>query len=96
MTDAERRHQRALAQVMWGGFWFCPTTHRIIESLPGDDKAICHCGRSNPKVRTEYTERTGTHIVRFLEAATVDEYITQREADETRLNARLDKLGAPE
>lgn len=37
--------------------------------------------RSNPKVPTEATERTGTHVVRFLEPATIDAYMDQREAE---------------
>jgi len=62
---------------MWGGFYRCPTTGRILEQLPGDDKVLCNCGHSNPNVPQEQTERTGVHIVRFLHAATVDEYLAQ-------------------
>jgi hypothetical protein len=68
--------ERALA--MWGGFYRCPTTQRIITALPGDDKALCSCGCSNPRVPEERTEHTGVHIVRHLTPATVDEYLAQR------------------
>ena len=73
--------EKALAEAMWGGFVRCPTTNRIIEYLSGDDKVLCRCGRSNPRVPAELTERTGTHIVRFLEAASVDDYLAKRDAD---------------
>lgn len=72
--------ERALALVMWGGFYRCPTTGRVLEALPGDDKVLCGCRRSNPAVPTEETARTCTHIIRFLRAATVDEYLDQRAA----------------
>lgn len=74
----ERRHLVERAKIFWGAFYRCPTTNRIIECLPGDDKAICGCRKSNPNVPTECTERTGVHIVRFLTPATADEYVAQR------------------
>lgn len=79
--DLPRRTRERLAEMMWGGFYRCPTTGRIIEGLTGDDKALCNCGKSNPKVPDEMTERTGTHIVRFLEKVTAAEYIDQRDRD---------------
>jgi hypothetical protein len=66
---------------MFGGFVRCPTTGRIIEFLEGDDKALCNCRTSNPKVPVERTEETGVHIVRFLERATALEYVNQRERE---------------
>lgn len=80
MDMAERRHQRVLALAMWDGFFRCPTTGKILEALPGDDKVLCSCGVSNPAVPQEMTHRTGVHIRRFLQAATVDEYLDQKAA----------------
>ena len=76
--------ERAIAKVMWGGFYRCPTTGRIIEALEGDDKVVCNCRRSNPRVLAERTEQTGTHIIRFLDEASVDDYLAQREAERTQ------------
>jgi hypothetical protein len=70
-----------LAQRLWGAFVKCPTTSRILEVLAGDDKVMCNCGRSNPAVPQEQTEQTGTHIVRFLQRVSVDEYLEQREKE---------------
>lgn len=75
MNDYE--HKVALAKSLWN-FYRCPTTGRVLEALPWDDKVMCNCGVSNPKVRTEQTERTGVHIVRFLATATAEEYVTER------------------
>lgn len=78
MTADERRQKIRFAEVMFAGFYRCPTTRRIIEALPGDDKALCNCGRSNPKVPQEQTHRTGVHIVRFLDRATATEYVDEK------------------
>lgn len=72
----------ARAEALWGGFYRCPTTGRIIEAVPGDDKAVCRCGRSNPRVPDERTERTGCHIVRFMDRATAAEYVDERWPEE--------------
>mgnify|MGYP001569452356 CR=1 FL=1 len=77
----EREARRLNAHLMWAGFYRCPTTGRIIEAMSGDDKVLWRCQRSNPLVPAERTAQTGTHIVRFLEAATVDEYLDQQDAD---------------
>ena len=79
-SNVDRQYQRRIAEAMWGGFFHCPTTGRILEQLPGDDKVMCNCGKSNPKVLQESTEQTGVHIVKFLKPATVDEYLDQEEA----------------
>ena len=73
--------ERALCAHLWGEFVKCPTTGRVLEVLRGDDKALCGCGRSNPAHPGERTERTHTHVVRFCEAATGDEYLAQRDRD---------------
>lgn len=78
---AQRRVDYKVAEAMWGGFIKCPTTGRIREVLPGDDKALCNCRTSNPRVPEERTAETGVHIARFCEQATVDEYLDQRERD---------------
>ena len=70
--------RRELALILWGGFFRCPTTGRILERLKGDDKILCNCRTSNPEVPQERTEETGVHIVRFLRPATVDEYLIER------------------
>lgn len=80
-NDLDYQVRRGVALAFWGGFYRCPTTGRIIEALRGDDKALCNCRTSNPAVPTEATHRTGTHIVRFLEQATVDDYLAQRDRD---------------
>jgi hypothetical protein len=77
---AERDARIAVLEVLYGGFYYCPTTGRIIEALAGDDKALCGCGVSNPKVPTEQTPLTGVHIVRFLRPATAAAYVAQEEA----------------
>lgn len=82
MTEREILRSRALA--MWGGFYRCPTTGHVLEQLPGDDKVICGCGRSNPRVPAEHTEQTGVHIVRSLETASVDAYLDQEEERRAR------------
>lgn len=60
-------------------FWRCPTTGRVVDGIPGDDKVLCGCRRSNPKVPRERTEWTGVHIKRFLEPATVADWRAQNE-----------------
>lgn len=77
------RDNQVSAMFLFGDrLYRCPNTGRIIDALPHDDKAICRCGRSNPFCPQEQTERTGTHIIRFLQSATIDEYLDQREADD--------------
>ena len=64
--------------------WRCPTTGRVIEGLLGDDKVLCRCGRSNPAVPTERTERTGVHVKRFLAPATEAEWLAQIDRETRR------------
>lgn len=77
MTARELKIARA--RLFYGGFYKCPTTGRIIEGLRGDDKVLCACRRSNPRVPQERTEQTGVHIVRFLDLATAEDYVDQEE-----------------
>ncbi len=67
---------REFAAMLWD-FCKCPTTGKVLEVLKGDDKVICNCGQSGPREPKGYTERSSTHIVRFCERATVDEYVKQ-------------------
>lgn len=77
-----REQQREYVRVFFGDRLFrCPTTGRVVEGFEGDDKLLCRCGRSNPRIPDERTEQTGTHIVRFLDRATPDEYLDQIAAD---------------
>src|SRR5256885_17215902 len=68
--EALRTHRRVVALALYGadGFYRCPSTGWIIGALPGDDKVICACRRSNPACPAEGAERTGTHVRRYLEA----------------------------
>ena len=83
-----RSIRRTLARIMYGGFYKCPNTGRVLGMLPGDDKVLCPCGRSNPKVPGESTARTGTHLVRFIDVAKADAFLDQCEADDAAWKAR--------
>lgn len=87
MTDREYRIVMAIAT--WGGFYYCPTLGHIIEALPGDDKVLCTCRRSNPKCPAERTEQTGVHVVRFLRPATAEAFVDQEE--QRRVELRRDR-----
>lgn len=80
MEQRLRRAKIAHAQILWGGFYICPTTGKIREALHGDDKVLCQCRRSNPAVPAEETERTGVHIIRFLEPSTAEAFVDQEDA----------------
>lgn len=56
-------------------FYICPTTGKAVDSLRGDDKVLCNCGKSNPKAPWEETHKTGTHVVKFLEKSNVDQWV---------------------
>jgi len=77
MTSSQRRiFLEAIAE-----FFRCPNTGKVIEGMPHDDKVICYCGRSNPKVQ-EAVQGVVHHIKRFLEPASVDEYLAQEDGRE--------------
>ena len=78
MTDNEKEVARARA--LWDGFYYCPTSSRVLEALKGDDKVLCRCGKSNPKAPEEHTEQTGVHIRRFLRPATAEAFVAQENA----------------
>jgi CDGSH-type Zn-finger protein len=71
----------ANAEALYGGFYRCPTTGRVVECVAGDDKVICGCGKSNPRCLHERTEQTATHVVRFLDSATSAEWVAQQYPD---------------
>jgi len=52
----------------------CPNAGVVIEAMRGDDKALCGCGKANPKCPRE---APGHHVVAFLEPATIEEYEAQ-------------------
>lgn len=78
--EAWIRRRAWIAGGFYGGFYLCPTTGRVLAALQGDDKVLCGCGKSNPKVWQERTEQTGVHIVRFLTPTTAEAFAIQ-EAD---------------
>jgi hypothetical protein len=49
-------------------FYRCPTDGHILVLSPGDDKAMCNCGKRNPKVPTELR---GLHVVKTGEGRSV-------------------------
>ncbi len=71
--------RRALAEAL-ADFYRCPTTGRIIDGMKGDDKVLCGCGKTNPRVAERgHREAPGVHIKAYLQTATVDEWIKQEE-----------------
>ena len=87
-----RTNRRKLAEVMYGGFYRCPNSDRVLGVLPGDDKVLCPCRQSNPAVPQESTERTGTHIVRFLDPASVEAFLDYEEQRSAAYEARIRRL----
>lgn len=79
MEPSERQAEIMVAEAMWGGFFRCPNTWRVLELLEGDDKVLCPCGKSNPALPAERTEETGVHVARYLTRATAAEYVDERE-----------------
>ena len=56
----------------------CPNTGEVIVALPDDDKAMCYCGKTNPKVADRLDERDGrgrtvVHFCYFLEPVELEE-----------------------
>jgi hypothetical protein len=78
MATAELR-RKAIAAALCD-FFRCPTTGKVIDGLKGDDKVLCGCGETNPRVSgVGHREAPGVHIKAYLETATVDEWIAQHE-----------------
>lgn len=75
--ETQLRRDAKLAEIMFGVFVKCPTTGRFLAGSLGDDKVLCNCGTSNPKVWQERTHLTGVHIVRYCEPATAEQFARQ-------------------
>jgi hypothetical protein len=68
----------------------------VIDGMDHDDKVMCGCRRPNPKLPIphhggsyEHGHENGgpiCHIKKFLEPATVDEFLAQKDRDEARNN----------
>jgi len=60
----------------------CPNNGRILFSNEGDDKVLCICGHSNPKVRgmgSTREEPQGLHYKELLEPATLTDFVAQEQ-----------------
>jgi hypothetical protein len=74
---------RRIIQLL-SDFYRCLNSGRIIEGSKGDDKVICGCGKTNPRVVALGHEEgisPGTghvhHIKRFLSPATLEDWEQQ-------------------
>jgi len=79
-----REEHIALAKLLHERFWRCPTSGRVLAASPNDNKVLCACGKSNPKVPQEDAEHTGCHLiwsgtrrqpVWWLKEASAEEYV---------------------
>lgn len=61
--------QALKASILWGGFFKCPNTGKILAALKYDDKVLCFCEQLN-------TGRI-THRIDKLMPATAEEYVKQ-------------------
>lgn len=93
MKTPEEIARRRTIYSLGSDYWKCPITRRILQGSDHDDKALCGCGQTNPAVllRSPKFDETGGilggmahHIKRFLAPATVDEFLDQRDADDTK------------
>jgi hypothetical protein len=73
--DPELARKLLLLSVM-ADYWRCPNTGRVIDAAKHDDKALCGCGKPNPRVPTE---APGLHIKSFLVEASVREFYDQEQ-----------------
>jgi hypothetical protein len=65
-------------------FYICPNTGNVIDGLPGDDKVLCNCGKSNPAA-ARGEAKSGNLITHFV-------YLLKRVPEEEGLavfNARI-------
>jgi hypothetical protein len=69
-------------------FFICPNTGKVIEGLPGDDKVLCNCGKSNPAARMPESNANGliTHFVYLLKRVPEGEGLAALEA---RIDAQM-------
>jgi hypothetical protein len=87
MTMPDRRDILLAMQV---SFFRCPNSSRVLMGSNGDDKVMCNCGRTNPRL-TAITPMSNEvdpvgghahHVKRLLVSATVDEYLAAYERRE--------------
>lgn len=82
--------RRELLLQMPVSFYRCPNSTRVLMGADGDDKVMCCCGRTNPRllaINPMYSEVDphgghAHHVKRFMASATVDEYLAARERGE--------------
>lgn len=79
VRERDKRTRRAAIEAL-ADFWRCPNSGRIIEGMKGDDKVLCNCRKTNPRVAAVgHREAPGVHIKAYLQPATIDEWTQQRE-----------------
>lgn len=76
-TTQPLRDARYAAVAAISDFHRCPNTGQVIHSTIGDDKALCLCGKTNPKFPMELE---GVHVKSFLETATAEQFAMQENA----------------
>lgn len=84
------RESRMLLEQMPVSFFRCPNSTRVLMGADGDDKVMCCCGKTNPKVTAVNATHSEVdpvgghahHIKRFMAPATVDEYLAARARNE--------------
>lgn len=80
--------RRSLLLHMPVNFWHCPNSHIVLMSDQSDDKVMCPCGETNPRVAAaghrEVDPKGGHahHVKLYLRPATVDEYLAAKERRE--------------
>lgn len=85
--EQTRKRRREIYSI--GSQYFrCPTNGRVIQGSDHDDKVLCVCGKTNPKLlevspkSIEVHKLVTVHVKRWLSPATVDEYLEQKDRDE--------------
>jgi len=88
----DRTARLALASALCD-FHKCPYTERVIDSPKHDDKVLCGCRKTNPRVHAVgHSEAVSAssvhHIKRYLNTATAEEFEKQMESDKLAMIAR--------
>lgn len=84
----ERREYRRKVYSMGSDFWRCPATNRVLQGHDHDDKVLCGCGSTNPKLiaaspkSVEVHGGVTVHVKKYLTPATVDDFIEQKDREE--------------
>ncbi len=93
-TPEERQRRRAVYGAL-ANFWRCPNTGRILQADPDDNKVLCGCGKTNPRLLrlSPKSDETGGilggpahHFKKFMDSATVDDFIDQEIREEAVRN----------